>query len=160
MWLLYFLINGKIKQNIWIDHNFLWAILETISFPRIITPFWCRKKINYHPWPLFEKIRWVCCHPRRPETGGGGGGGKRRAEIFKAQAGKPPGYRLSPDHFQTVKQMLAPDWAEKMLCIIVPSWQTASPKFFSLVRTWLLLTRSQLVWLMHQRNARSQEIFS
>ena len=44
MWLFYFLINGKIKQNIWIDHNFLWAILETISFPRIITPFWCRKK--------------------------------------------------------------------------------------------------------------------
>ena len=44
MWLFYFLINGKIKQNIWIDQNFLWAILETISFPRIITPFWCRKK--------------------------------------------------------------------------------------------------------------------
>ena len=25
-----------------------------------------------------------------------------------------PGYRLSPDHFQTVKRMLAPDWAQKI----------------------------------------------
>jgi len=27
--------------------------------------------------------------------------------------GRPPGYQLSPDHFQRVKQMLAPDWAQK-----------------------------------------------
>ena len=39
--------------------------------------------------------------------------------------------RLSPDHFQTVKRMLAPDWAQKMLCIIVPNRRTASPEFFS-----------------------------
>ena len=38
--------------------------------------------------------------------------------------GKAPGYRLSPDHFQTVNRMLAPDWAQKMLCIIVPNRQT------------------------------------
>ena len=25
-----------------------------------------------------------------------------------------PGYRLSPDHFQTVKRTLAPDWAQKI----------------------------------------------
>ena len=30
-----------------------------------------------------------------------------------------------------VKQMLAPDWAQKMLCIIEPNRQTASPEFFS-----------------------------
>ena len=52
---------------------------------------------------------------------------------------KAPGYRLSPDHFQTVKRMLAPDWAQKMLCIIVPNWRTAFPKFFSRVRTRRLL---------------------
>ena len=39
--------------------------------------------------------------------------------------------RLSPDHFHTVKRMLVPDWAQKMLCIIVPNRQTASPEFFS-----------------------------
>ena len=43
----------------------------------------------------------------------------------------------------------------KMLCIIVPNRRTASPEFFSWVRTRRLLTRSRLVWLMHQRNARS-----
>ena len=37
--------------------------------------------------------------------------------------------------------MLAPDWAQKMLLIIVPSRRTASPEFFSWVRTRLLLSR-------------------
>ena len=31
--------------------------------------------------------------------------------------GRAPRYRLSPDHFQTVKRMLVPDWAQKMLPI-------------------------------------------
>ena len=34
---------------------------------------------------------------------------------------RAPGYRLSPDHFQKFKRMPAPDWAQKMLCIIVPN---------------------------------------
>ena len=84
---------------------------------------------------------------------------KARRKI-SSMGGRAPGYWLSPDHFQTVKRMLAPDWAQKMLCIIVPSRRTASPVFFSWVRTQRLLTRSRLIWLMHQRNARSQETFS
>ena len=52
---------------------------------------------------------------------------------FSSTGGKAPGYRLSPDHFQTVKRMLAPDWAQKMLCIIVPNRRTVSPEFFSWV---------------------------
>ena len=40
-----------------------------------------------------------------------------------------------------VKRMLPPDWAQKMLCIIVPNRQTASLEFFSWVRTWQLLSR-------------------
>ena len=39
---------------------------------------------------------------------------KRRDESFQAQAEKPLSYRLSPDHFQTIKRMLAPDWAQKI----------------------------------------------
>ena len=35
-------------------------------------------------------------------------------------------YRISPDHFQTVNRMLAPDFTQKILCIIVPNRQTAS----------------------------------
>ena len=56
--------------------------------------------------------------------------------VFK-HSWRAPGYRLSLDHFQTVKRMLAPDWAQKMLCIIVPNRRTASPEFFSWVRTRL-----------------------
>ena len=69
-------------------------------------------------------------HPRRP-SGGQWGRQKRRDESFQAEAEKPPGYRLSPDCFQTVKRMLAPDWAQKMLSIIVPNRRTASPESFS-----------------------------
>ena len=54
--------------------------------------------------------------------------------------GRAPGYRLSPDHFQNVKRMLAPDWAQKMLCIIVPNRWTVSPEFFLWVRTRRLLS--------------------
>ena len=44
---------------------------------------------------------------------------------------RAPGYRLSPDHFQKFKRMPAPDWAQKMLCIIVPNLRTVSPEIFS-----------------------------
>ena len=37
--------------------------------------------------------------------------------------------------------MLAPDWSQKMLCIIVPDRRTASPEFFSCVRARQLLSR-------------------
>ena len=46
----------------------------------------------------------------------------------------------------TVKWMLAPDWMQKMLFFIVPNRQTASPEFFSCVRTqWLLSHHTCLV---------------
>ena len=86
--------------------------------------------------------------------------GEKARRKFSSTGGKAPGYRLSPDHFQAVKRMLAPDWAQKMLCIIVPNRRTASPEFFSWDRTGRLLTGSRLVWLLHQRNARSQETFT
>ena len=49
---------------------------------------------------------------------------------FSSTGERAPGYRLSPDHFQKFKRMPAPDWAQKMLCIIVPNRRTASPEFF------------------------------
>ena len=76
-------------------------------------------------------------HPSS-ETQGQSVGLGGATKVFKHRR-KSPWYRFSPDHFQTVKQMLAPGWAPKMLCIIVPNWQTASPDFFSWVCTeWLL----------------------
>ena len=55
--------------------------------------------------------------------------------------GRAPGYRLSPNYFQKFKRIPAPDWAQEMLCIIVPNRRTVSPQFFSWVRTRRLLSR-------------------
>ena len=79
-------------------------------------------------------------HPQRPR-GGQSGQEKRRDESLQVRVEAPNGYWLSQDHFQTVKRMLAPDWAQKMLCIIVPNQRTVSPEFFSWVRTRQLLSR-------------------
>ena len=58
------------------------------------------------------------------------GPGEKARRNFSSTCGRAPGYRFSPDHFQTVKRILAPDWAQKMLSIIVPNRRTASPEFF------------------------------
>ena len=50
-------------------------------------------------------------------------GRKGATKVFKHQ--------LSLEHFQTVKRILAPDWTQKTLCIIVPNQRTVSREFFS-----------------------------
>ena len=59
------------------------------------------------------------------------GPGEKARRKFLNTGRKAPGYRLSPDHFQKVERMLAPDWAQKMLCVIVPNRRAVSPEFFS-----------------------------
>ena len=59
------------------------------------------------------------------------GSGERAGRKFSSTGEKAPGYRLSPSYFEKFKRMPAPDWAQKMLCIIVPSRRTVSPEFFS-----------------------------
>ena len=67
---------------------------------------------------------------------------KGKTKVFKyGQKSPPPGYQLSMNYFQKLKQMPAPDWAQKMLCIIVPNQRTVSPEFFSWVRTRRPLSR-------------------
>ena len=68
------------------------------------------------------------------------GQGEKVRQKFSSMSGRTPGYELSLDHFQKAKWMLAPDWAQKMLCIIVPNQRTVSPEFFSWVRTRQLLS--------------------
>ena len=76
------------------------------------------------------------------ETQGQSVGSREKARRkFSSTGERAPGYRLSPDHFQKFKRMPAPDWAQKNLCIIVPNQRTASPEFFSCVRTRRLLSR-------------------
>ena len=59
------------------------------------------------------------------------GSGGRARQKFSSTGEKAPGYQLSPSYFQKFKRMPAPDWAQKMLCIIVPNLRTVSPEFFS-----------------------------
>ena len=69
------------------------------------------------------------------------GSGEKAGRKFSNTGERAPGHRLSPNYFQKFKRMPAPDWAQKMLCIIVPNRRTASPEFFSWVRTRQLLSR-------------------
>ena len=67
--------------------------------------------------------------------------GEKAGRKFSSTGERAPGYRLLPNYFQKFKRMPAPDWAQKMLCIIVPNRRTVSPEFFSWVRTRRLLSR-------------------
>ena len=69
------------------------------------------------------------------------GPGEKARRKFSIMGRIAPGYRHLTGPFQTVERMLAADWAQKMLCIIVSNWRTVSFEFFSWVRTWRLLSR-------------------
>ena len=69
------------------------------------------------------------------------GPGEKARRKFSSTGERAPGYRLLTNHFQKFKRMPAPDWAQKSLCIIEPNQRTASPEFFSCVRTRRLLSR-------------------
>ena len=115
---------------------------------------------------MFAKSKFKCnfarcfCFSREwasSETQGRSLGPEEKARRkFSSTGGKAPGYWLSPDCFQTVKRMLALDWAQKILCLIVSNRRTASPESFSWVCTRRLLTRSRLVWL-HPRRPRDSQ---
>ena len=95
-------------------------------------------------WMYFCKLtivfRYTLPHPRRPR-GSQSGREKKAGRKFSSKGGRSPGYQLSPNYFQKFKRMPAPDWAQKMLCIIVPNRRTISPDFFSWVCTRRLLSR-------------------
>ena len=75
------------------------------------------------------------------------GSGEKAGRKFSSTGERAPGYRLSPNYFQKFKRMPAPDWAQKMLCIIVPNRRTVSPEFFSWVRTRRLLSRQSCPYM-------------
>ena len=59
------------------------------------------------------------------------GSGEKAERKFSGTGKRAPGYRLSPNYVQKFKRMPAPDWAQKMLCIVVPNRRTVAPEFFS-----------------------------
>ena len=66
--------------------------------------------------------------------------GEKAGRKFSSTGERASGYRLSSNYFQKFKWMSAPDWAQKILCIILPNRRTVSPEFFSWVRTRRLLS--------------------
>ena len=56
------------------------------------------------------------------------GSGEKARRKFSSTGGRASGYRLSPDHFQTVKRMLAPDWARKNALYYCASAQSANSR--------------------------------
>ena len=79
---------------------------------------------------MFQKYTgpWKCCDTGQlssSDTQGQSVGSREKAgRKFSSTGERVPGYRLSPDHFQRCKRMPAPDWTQKMLCIIVPNRRT------------------------------------
>ena len=80
-------------------------------------------------------------YPILGDPRGSVGSGEKAGRKFSGTGKRAPGYRLSPNYAQKFKQMPAPDWAQKMLCI-VPNRRRVSPEFFSWVRTRRLLSGS------------------
>ena len=77
------------------------------------------------------------------------GSGKKAGRKFSSKCGRAPGYRLSPNYFQTFKLIPAPDWAQKMLCIIVPNReQLLLSSFREFVHDGYCL--AILAWFVHQ----------
>ena len=79
-------------------------------------------------------------NPSSETQGQSVGSGIKAQRKFSNKGRRAPGYRLSPNYFQKFKRMPAPDWAQKMLCIIVPNRRTISPELFSWVCTRLLFS--------------------
>ena len=162
LWIYYQRISGPVHHLSSLhQHQLKMLTMMMMVMMRVQMVVMAMTLTKYIIWLLFwTDFASFVKNPSSETQGRSVGPGEKARQKFSSTGGKATGYRLSPDHFQTVKRMLAPDWAQKMLCIIVPNRRTASPEFFSRVRTRRLLTRSRLVWLMHQRNARSQESFS
>ena len=135
-------------------------LAEEIHRTFIITFVFVYFTISYHSYsrPSYKKA--ICSSTSSETQGQSVGSGERARRKFLSTGERAPGYRLPPSYYQKFKRILTPDWAQKRLCMFVPYRQTVSPEFFSSVRTRRLLFRPRLVWLMHQRNERSQETFS
>ena len=89
---------------------------------------------------FFQKFsRRSLFQPRRPR-GSQWGREKGRDESFQVRAKEPQGTDSHRNYFQKFKPMPAPDWAQKVLCILVPNRRTVPPEFFSWVRTRRLLS--------------------
>ena len=61
------------------------------------------------------KVSWLTSSETQEQSVGSG---EKVGWKFSSTGKKAPGYRISPNYFHKFKRMPAPDWAQKMLCII------------------------------------------
>ena len=116
-------------------------VLYSPSNPSLELLFLQDKVVQSRAATVALTVSWSWVVTSSETQGQSVGPGEKAQRKFSNTGGRAPGYLLLPDHFQTVKQMLAPGWAQKMLCIVVPNRRTISPESFSWVRTRRLLSR-------------------
>ena len=68
---------------------------------------------------IYSTLALLNHSPSSETQGQSAGPGEWAWRKFSSTGGRAPGYRLSQDHFQTVKRMLAPDWAQKMPFVLL-----------------------------------------
>ena len=72
------------------------------------------------------------CHHILGDPGGSQSGREKgREESFQVRAKEPLGTDCHRTTVQKFNRMPTPDWAQIMLCIIVPNRRTVSPVFLS-----------------------------
>ena len=116
-------------------------VLYSPSNPSLELLFLQDKVVQSRAATVALTVSWSWVVTSSETQGQSVGPGEKAQRKFSNTGGRAPGYLLLPDHFQTVKRMLAPGWAQKMLCIVVPNRRTISPESFSWVHTRRLLSR-------------------
>ena len=75
--------------------------------------------------------------------------GEKAGQKFSSTGERAPGYWPSLSYFQKFKQMLALDWAQKMLCIIMPNRRTVSPEWVLFMSSYTMAIVSITACLGH-----------
>ena len=71
------------------------------------------------------------------------GSGEKAGRTFSSMGEWAPGYRLFPNYFPKFKRMPAPNWAQKMLCIIVPiRWTVPHHNLLNIWNEFQLINKS------------------
>ena len=113
---------------------------------------------------ITRSVFWVSlqtdCKSSSESQGQSVGSGEKARRKFLSKGGGAPRYLLSPDHFQKFKRMPAPDWAQKMLCIIVPNRRAHILSSFRVFVHDGYCLNHGLSGSCTKENARSQETFS
>ena len=89
----------------------LFCLLGSIFFSQDASYF-----IKYHL--IYERVRFSSSSETKGQSVGSGEKAERK---FSSAGERAPGYRLSPSYVQNFKRMPDPNWAQKLLCIVVPN---------------------------------------